>query len=241
MARVMVRLVILFALVTTGVHFFYARLEKELLADSRRSAGQNAPSVDSVKKQQKKTVKLQEGGTDYQIIVSRNVFQAKLEPEKKTVEKVVKKVVPTTLDLTLLGTVTGDEQTARAIIIDKKTRKQDIYQIGDAVQGAFIESIDRGKITLEVNGRNEVLKIKEREGGGPGAPQGENKSSLQNTQVNRSTPTPRKPRLRRNRRVSRPVVQDPDVAEPDILPDDFSDEIDEPAIIPEEIEDEPAV
>ena len=241
MVRVMVKLLVLFVLVATGVHFFYAWLEKELLSDGRISAGQKASTVTVAKKQQKKPVKVQATGTDYQIIVTRNIFQAKLEPEKKPVEKVVQKVVPTTLDLTLLGTVTGDEQTARAIIIDKKTRKQDIYQIGDAVQGAFIESIDRGKITLDVNGRNEVLKIKDREGGGPGAPEAENPTLPQNTQVNRSAPAPKKPRLRRNRRVSRSVIQNLDTAAPDIMPDDFSDEIDEPAIMPEDVEDEPGV
>jgi len=242
MVRVIVRLGVLLALVAAGVHFFYARMEKELLADVNVSASsQGVISVDVDKQESKKAIKEQSRSMDSQVIVTRNIFQTKLEPEAKPVEKVVKKVVPTSLDLTLLGTVTGDDQTARAIIIDKKTRKQDIYQIGDAVQGAFIGSIDRGKITLEVDGRNEVLTIKEREGGGPGAPQGDNLSAAQDTQMNRSAPAPRKPRLRRNRRVTRPVVQKHEAAEPDIMPDEFPDEIDEPAIIPEEIVDEPTV
>ncbi len=138
-----------------------------------------------------------------QVIVSRNIFQAALE--KKKPEPVEKKVVeeaqPTKLNLVLLGTVVGDDEDARAIVVDKTAKKQDIYRVGDAVQGAIIETIGRGKVTLDVNGRKESLLIKEREGGGPVAP------GIQpvNSPVTRSTTTTaRKPSpwVKPHRRIS---------------------------------------
>ena len=70
-------------------------------------------------------------------------------------------VVPTRLNLTLAGTVTGSPKSARAIVIDNATgkRKQLLLRVGDGVQGAVIKSIDWNKITLEVNGRLEELEM----------------------------------------------------------------------------------
>ena len=97
--------------------------------------------------------------------------------------------VPTTLNLTLLGTVLGDEHTSRAIIIEEKQNEQKLYQIGDAVQGAIIESIERGKVVLEVFGAKETLMMKKREGGGPGPPRLPNRVSKPQP---RPAPTPMK-------------------------------------------------
>lgn len=112
---------------------------------------------------------------DFQIIIRRNIFQliAQEKPPEKTeeqpalVQKTAPKAVPTRLNLTLLGTIMGDEHTSRAIIIEAKQNKQKLYQIGDAVQGAIIESIERGKVILDVFGARETLMMKKREGGGP--------------------------------------------------------------------------
>ena len=68
-------------------------------------------------------------------------------------------------DLVLLGTVTGDKGVARAIIRDEKTKLEDLYQVGSEVQGAAISRISRGKVVLQVNGREEVLAIKDPENG----------------------------------------------------------------------------
>ncbi len=140
---------------------------------------------------------------DFQIIVKRNIFEAILEPVVvEPVVEVVEEVAPTALNLTLAGTVTGNNRTARAIIIDNSKKKQDIYQIGDAIQGAFIEAIERGKVTLEVNGKMETLSIKDREGGGPGPP----KMPKSRAKIApRSTPEKsnvRKAPIRPNRRIS---------------------------------------
>jgi hypothetical protein len=114
---------------------------------------------------------------DFQVIIRRDIFQ--LVPEEEPIitkqppaadQIKTPEAVPTTLNLTLLGTVLGDERTSRAIIIEQKQNEQKLYQIGDAVQGAVIESIERGQVILDVFGKRETLTMKKREGGGPGPP-----------------------------------------------------------------------
>ncbi len=111
---------------------------------------------------------------NFQVIIHRNIFQLVLEEQPiatdqqpVTIQDATPEAPPTTLNLTLLGTILGDDQTSRAIIIEEKQKKQKLYQIGDAVQGAIIESIERGKVILEVFGAQETLLMKKREGGGP--------------------------------------------------------------------------
>ena len=114
---------------------------------------------------------------DFQMIIRRNIFQLVQEEQPintdqqpAAAQETASEEVPTTLNLTLLGTVLGDDETSRAIIIAEKQNEQKLYRIGDAVQGGIIESIERGKVILEVFGARETLMMKEREGGGPGPP-----------------------------------------------------------------------
>ncbi|XOF32916.1 MAG: type II secretion system protein N [Candidatus Electrothrix sp. YB6] len=129
-----------------------------------------APSATADNKGEKK-----EGQPDFQSIIRRNIFQlvqeAAVQPAAPPVrEEKREEVVPTRLNLTLVGTVTGTEQTARAIILESGMQQQKLFQVGDSVQRAIIESIERGKVTLDVNGTLEVLQMKKREGGGPRSP-----------------------------------------------------------------------
>ena len=99
---------------------------------------------------------------DYQIIIKRNIFSAALD-DKPIVKKDpvidTDSLGPTTLPLSLLGTIAGGKQEARAIIQNTKTKAQDMYQIGDAVENGTVTAIERGKVVLRVRGRNEVLLI----------------------------------------------------------------------------------
>jgi type II secretory pathway component PulC len=209
MVRVAAKLVIIFLLVSTGVFLWYGRLEKRWLAgtdepvkiqtvksrvDNREDAAAPEPMV---------------AAQDFQVIVTRNIFQASLESVAPVSVEVIEDLAPTSLNLTLLGTVIGNDRDARAIIVDNKEKRQDLYQVGDAVQGAFIASIERGKITLDVNGKKEALLIKEREGGGPGAP---NVPRSKPRLVPENTPVVnanrKVPRARPHRRIS--FRQDPD-------------------------------
>lgn len=151
---------------------------------------------------------------NFQIIIRRNIFQlVQKEKQKVTKKKLpppsvqkdgVQKPVPTQLNLTLLGTVQGDGQTSRAIIMGGKKKEQKLYRVGDAVEGVIIESIERGRVVLDVSGRQEILTMKKRKGGGPGPPQ-LNRRSMQRGV--RNTPS-----TRRNR-ISPPEPEIPDELE----------------------------
>lgn len=173
MVRVAVKLVILFVLVYAGVSLWYGRLEKRLFippAVIPQQVAEETPAETPVQD-------LQKAG-DYQIIVARNIFEAVLEQEKvkpkdeEPAPVVEKEPEETTLQLVLHGTVSGSDRDARAIIVDQKQRKQEMYEVGDAIQGAFIKSIERGKVILEVKGKKQLLVIKEPEGGGGGGGDG---------------------------------------------------------------------
>ncbi|EKD40078.1 MAG: hypothetical protein ACD_75C00185G0013 [uncultured bacterium] len=65
------------------------------------------------------------------------------------------------LGIVLVGTIGGSEGTHRAVILDKKMHKQELYKVGDMVHGAHIKEILRGKVILAVNGKDELLDISE--------------------------------------------------------------------------------
>ncbi len=202
MLRVIGNLVAIFLLVYIGVYFGYGRLKQEIRFNrpGKTIAGTTSKVVTVTGRQAQVTSASRT--QDYQVIVRRNIFHAALQTENKAPEKVEEDVVPTKLNLTLLGTVTGNDQDARAIIVDNNTRQQDLYQVGDAVQGAFIDVIKRGRVTLDVNGKREALIIKDREGGGPGAATGPDRA----VSVGNTSPRPvaarKRPRVKPHRRIS---------------------------------------
>jgi general secretion pathway protein C len=97
----------------------------------------------------------------YQIIIERNLFGAtgQAKPAPSSVE--LTNLEPTTLQVRLLGTIAGDEQNARAIIEDTQKKRQNLYRVGDAIQGAVINLILRGKVVLRVNDHDEILTMEE--------------------------------------------------------------------------------
>jgi len=104
---------------------------------------------------------------EYAMIEERNIFGATKEVAPPPVEEKVEQVEllqETSLQLSLLGTIAGDTESARAIILDERTRSQDIYKVGDAVQEAVIRHILRGKVILRHAGKDEILIMVEGEG-----------------------------------------------------------------------------
>lgn len=79
---------------------------------------------------------------------------------------------PTSLPLSLLGTVVNSNQENLAVILDTSSNKQRLLNSGDVVLDATIERIERGSVILLVNGQQQVLRQKNRQGGGPGAETG---------------------------------------------------------------------
>jgi hypothetical protein len=67
----------------------------------------------------------------------------------------------TKLELVLMGTITGQDGADRAIIYKKRENKQEIFYKGDAIEGALIKRILRGRIILEYQGNDEILDMSE--------------------------------------------------------------------------------
>lgn len=97
--------------------------------------------------------------TAYDPIIERNLFNTKSGAERLPEPVVVENLQPTSLKLKLLGTVTGDNDKAFAVIQNLQQRQQQLYRIGDTIQNATLKMILREKIILRVNGKDEILEI----------------------------------------------------------------------------------
>jgi len=97
--------------------------------------------------------------TDYDPVIERNLFNTKSGAERPPEPVVVENLQPTSLNLKLLGTVTGDNDKAFAVIQNSRGKQQQLYQIGDTIQSATLKMILREKVVLSVNGKDEILEI----------------------------------------------------------------------------------
>ncbi|PID71807.1 MAG: hypothetical protein CSB34_05310 [Desulfobulbus propionicus] len=199
-----------------GVTMFYDQVQEQLAAmipQTSTSAGKQQARRPQPK-QVGDTSQEVDGSAGYQIIVQRNIFQAVIEaPAAAPEDQVKEELEETTLKLVLLGTVVGTKEDARAIIVDEKKKKQDLYRIGDLIQNARVEKISRGKVTLNVNGKIEALTIKDRKGGGPGPPVVAAKKRSPQQKKSLSTTSKRKvpvvkPRRRISFRANKPTVSE---------------------------------
>ncbi len=101
---------------------------------------------------------------DYRIILQRNLFASyKRDTEPKTEDAPQEETaeLATELNLVLMGTVSGTENSRRAIILNKQTREQEIYSAGEVIEGALIEEIKRGEILLTIDGQRKRLDMSE--------------------------------------------------------------------------------
>ena len=163
-----VRLALIALLVATGVHLWYGRVGERLLAWlPAPSPGASGPALAP---DRPAAAGVAPAKVDTRVILSRNIFKAALEAEEPSAggqEVDLDALEETRMQLVLLGTVSGSREDARAIIRDEAAKKEDIYQVGSDVQGALIARIERGRVVLQVNGREEILTIKEPESGRP--------------------------------------------------------------------------
>jgi hypothetical protein len=101
---------------------------------------------------------------DYKVILERNLFgppPGKEGPASTDSLEYSETLKSTSLNIVLMGTINGSGDDNRAIILDKKSRDQELYEKGDAIQGAFVKEILRGKVILALNGKDEVLDMSE--------------------------------------------------------------------------------
>jgi type II secretory pathway component PulC len=121
---------------------------------------------------------------DYQVILERNIFKAVLvageKPAGEQVLSALDTLEETTMELALLGTVSGSVEDARAIIRDELTRQENMYRVGGTLQGAVITRIERGRVVLLVDGNEEILNIKdtERDGTAPTSTSADSRSPV---------------------------------------------------------------
>ena len=78
----------------------------------------------------------------------------------------IEELEPTTLRLRLLGTVAGSEGFDYAIIEETGSREQELLRLGDTVASATIVKIMRGMVVLRANGKDTMLRMEEKAGGG---------------------------------------------------------------------------
>lgn len=66
------------------------------------------------------------------------------------------------LELELLGTAVGNIKDPIAFIKDIRVAKQGIYRLGSQIKGARVIKIALGEVVLDVNGREETLRLSRR-------------------------------------------------------------------------------
>jgi general secretion pathway protein C len=97
----------------------------------------------------------------YRAITKRNLFNTNPDIEAPDRAINVDNLKKTDLNLKLWGTVTGQDRKAYAVIEDTKTRKQELYRVGDSIQDATVKLILRQKVVLSVSDRDEILGMEE--------------------------------------------------------------------------------
>jgi general secretion pathway protein C len=100
----------------------------------------------------------------YGDIIERNLFNSKKGAGQHVEQLAIETLEPTDLKLKLLGTVSGDNKDAYAVIEDTAEKQQNLYRIGDSIQNATLRMILREKVVLRVNGKDEILGIEEVQG-----------------------------------------------------------------------------
>ncbi len=102
---------------------------------------------------------------DYAVITEKNLFQVLTrDPDTgsnpPTEEPLGQPLEKTRLQLALWGTViSASGKTSFAVIENKKTGEQSLFQVGDTVEGGVIRKVSRNQVILSVNGKNQLLEV----------------------------------------------------------------------------------
>ncbi len=156
---VVINMVLLAILAFLGVEVMYKGIETALTDFSVSPA---VPVRDAAGIQQEGTTVRR---NSYQRVVSRNVFSVLRDQGDENAAKAettyedIAHLKATTLDLKLLGTVTGSARTAYAVIADRRNRSQSLYREGDEVQDAVVKNILRQRVVLNYKGEDQVLEM----------------------------------------------------------------------------------
>ena len=99
--------------------------------------------------------------SSFKVITERNIFGSLDKASEDVNKEEIEDLELTSLKIALLGTVTGNEQNAFAVIEETDKRKQGLYKIGDSVQNATVKTILREKVVLRVGTKDEILTMEE--------------------------------------------------------------------------------
>lgn len=150
-----------------SVQLFY----KAVLPAPSHMAGQSTPQMETASREPAEAGR--SSISQYDLILKRNLFNVQLAEAPKPVKPAdnapppKEAPKPTPLKLVLWGTVTGVSQ-VYAVIEDKKTRKQSLYQVGDPIQGATIKEISNHRVLLHYQEEDQILEMTSETGRGPG-------------------------------------------------------------------------
>jgi general secretion pathway protein C len=147
----LLNLFLIAAIIYFSVNAFYGIAAMQLDPGPPSAAGRSKKSVPA------KTPLLPL--SHYNAIFERNLFKTKTQASSNPSTINIDTLKQTDLKLKLWGTVTGLKDKTYAVIEEAKTRKQNLYRVGDAVQNATVKMVLREKVVLNVNGKDEVLEI----------------------------------------------------------------------------------
>ena len=140
-------------IVYIGVDVFYRIVSSELKEiNTKEVIVEQVPNVE---------VKNKIPLSNFKAITERNLFGSLEKASEGVKEEEVEDLEPTALKIALLGTVTGDDQNAFAVIEEMGKRKQGLYRVGDSVQNATVKMILREKVVLRVGEKDEILTMEE--------------------------------------------------------------------------------
>jgi general secretion pathway protein C len=145
-------LAVMTILIYQSVGIFYQAVTLELI----RPGGAGVEAAE----EGKPAVLKREDQAFYRLIVERNLFGS---TDKTYAEKVqatgAPEVQPLSALLELKGTVAGDSKYAFAVIEEKgRNNKQGLYKIGEKVAGATLLKIQRDKVVVRYQDKEETLK-----------------------------------------------------------------------------------
>ena len=164
-SEILFNLIALFIAVYIGVDIFYRVMDAQLLTVK---SPESAAATFSTRTKEK-----QPPPAHYDKIARRGLLGGpNLGREEKAEEMGAEQIAalkPTSLNIVLLGTVSGPQRIAFAVMEEKGKKKQGLYQTGDMVQGALIKKVLRGKVIIEVKGKDEILEMEQAKPGKRGS------------------------------------------------------------------------
>ncbi len=156
-ADILFNLMALFIAIYLGVDIFYRFVDAQLLTINSTETAAATFSTRIVEKQHPPA--------HYEKISQRGLIGGPAVSRTEKVEEMgaeqIAALKPTRLNIVLLGTVSGPQRISFAVMEEKGKKKQGLYHTGDKVQGAIIKQVLRGKVILEVRGKDEILEMEQ--------------------------------------------------------------------------------